>query len=407
MRFDRSGAVSSLLLFVCACTGTTDKPAPSASAPVMAASTKASASASSSVAKPGPPAPELTHDPAAPPPPAKPAIEDEGWVQTVWRLDSKGFVASGGRGLVIHSLAGGQDVVIPKGKGLRYAALSPKGDRVAAIDADGVARVWEASTGKLLAEVSSVGQDAGSVSFSPDGGAIVAVGETLVIWDIEKKAERCRTEASWIYQVVFTEDGQQVLGTSGGHWEKRNAQTCEKLADGWARTGGTFGSTLDLRGRWFAAAEVDGHGVALYEGRSFKPVEALAQSHGCTDHVSLLSFSPDGEILLTSGGTRWFKSFRTSSRKTIAAYDIPKPDEVTGLTPFDDGERLYVRREKRVTLVSAVSKQEVISFDLEEGEGGLQVSPDGKHLLTVGKDKANVRDTLTGKVKSTVELPKT
>jgi len=65
-----------------------------------------------------------------------------------------------------------------------------------------------------------------------------------------------------------------------------------------------------------------------------------------------------------------------------------------------------VIRGQRATLVSAVSKQEVTSFDLDGDESLSAVSPDGKLVLGIKGDKVNLRDTLTGKLTATVELPK-
>src|SRR5262249_8464626 len=96
----------------------------------------------------------------------------------------------------------------------------------------------------------------------------------------------------------------------------------------------------------------DGHGLSVYDGRSFAAIEMLAQSAGCKDHVGPVRFSRDGEILLATGSNRWFRSFRMASLKTIAAYDLPRPDEVTQLVMFDDGERLLVVRGDKGELVS-------------------------------------------------------
>jgi WD40 repeat protein len=401
-------AVAAASLALCACTTPDGPPEPGASAQPAASATSSAAASASAPAIVAAPSASVVHDPNVPLPPKAGEVQSftESLVLVAWRLDGKAFAASNGFTTVIHSTEGKPQVTLPKAeKGNLHLVFSPKGDLLATLDAGGVARVFDAATGKLVVELpGKVGDYPGTVAFAPDASTLAGVGTQLVVWDLAKKTERCRAETSNTYQVVVSDDNSLVLGTGGGHWVRWNAQTCASLADDWARTGGTFGSVLDMRGRWFAAAEPDGHGLSLYEARSMKAVEALAASHGCNDHVGQIDFSRDGEVLLAAGGMRWFKSFRTSSRKAIAAYDIPKPDEVSQLVMFDDGERLFVRRANRMTLVSAVSKEEVASFDVEATEERFEVSPDGKTLLRASPTAVVARDVLGGKERVRIEL---
>jgi WD40 repeat protein len=158
-------------------------------------------------------------------------------------------------------------------------------------------------------------------------------------------------------------------------------------------------------GKFVSAAAPDGHGLSLYDGRSFKGIEVLAKSFGCRDHIGPARFSRDGEILLASGSHRWFRSFRMDSLKTIAAYDVPRADEVTQLIMFDDGERLLVVRGDKGELASATSKSVLYEMDML-GAQTFDLAWDRKHLLGATNNTAHVWDTATGKLVKSYPLPR-
>ena len=63
------------------------------------------------------------------------------------------------------------------------AEFSPDGKWIVTASADGTARIWDASTGKLLAELKHE-NIVGSAHFSPDGKYVVtASGNTASVWD--------------------------------------------------------------------------------------------------------------------------------------------------------------------------------------------------------------------------------
>jgi WD40 domain-containing protein len=63
------------------------------------------------------------------------------------------------------------------------AALSPDGSLVAAAMDDGVARVWDARTGRLVGLLPGTAEPATGVAFSPDGQRIaVSTGATVRVW---------------------------------------------------------------------------------------------------------------------------------------------------------------------------------------------------------------------------------
>jgi hypothetical protein len=221
---------------------------------------------------------------------------------------------------------------------------------------------------------------------------------------VAKKKKLCSTEQAWAFDLAFTLDQGSLVTTGNGSMTRWSAATCAKEAEGGAPTGGTFGSWVSFGAKYVAAAAPDGHGLSLYEGRSFKGIDILAKSFGCRDHIGPARFSRDGEILLASGSYRWFRSFRLASKKTIAAYDIPKPDDVNDLLMFDDGERALVVRGDKGELVSAASKSIAYTMDLK-GAKTFDLAWDMKHLLGASADAAYIWDTATGELVKSYPLP--
>jgi WD40 repeat protein len=69
---------------------------------------------------------------------------------------------------------------------VRSAAFSPDGTRIVTASEDNTARVWEASTGKELAQLQGHTAWVRSAAFSPDGTRIVTASEdnTARVWEV-------------------------------------------------------------------------------------------------------------------------------------------------------------------------------------------------------------------------------
>lgn len=306
----------------------------------------------------------------------------------------------------LFSIDGGAPRALPGHENAVVAlSFSIKGDRLATVEEGGKVRIWDPSAGKLAAELpDAISGEVRAIAFSPDGALLVGAGSAATVWSVEKKKKACSTEEWPMFDVTFTPDQGSFVTTAAGMSARWDSATCAKKAEGSARTGGTFGSWVAPGAGYVAAAAPDGHGLSLYDGRSFKAIEVLATSFGCRDHVGPARFSRDGEVLLASGSYRWFRSIRMDSKKTIATYDVPRADEISQLVMFDDGERLLIIRGAKGELVSATSKSVAYEMDLKDAET-FDLSWDMKRLLGAGKTTAYVWDTATGKLVKSYPLP--
>lgn len=94
------------------------------------------------------------------------------------------------------------------------AVFAPDGKKVLSSGNDGLTRVWDAATGRILPQV----LQGTSPEFSPDGREVLTVrngrSPTVEIWDAasaRKLQALPLPTAAWVWSAVFSRDGKTVL----------------------------------------------------------------------------------------------------------------------------------------------------------------------------------------------------
>ena len=149
---------------------------------------------------------------------------------------------------------------------LNSVAFSPDGQLVVTASADGMARVWKASTGQSVDELRGHTAPVTSAAFSPDGQLVVtaSVDGTARVWDVAtgRNVVELRGHTDRLNSAAFSPDGKLVV-TAGGDYENR---------DNTARV-------------WEAST---GRSVAVLDGHIYG--------------VAGAAFSPDGKLVVTADG---------------------------------------------------------------------------------------------------------
>src|ERR1017187_7585100 len=103
------------------------------------------------------------------------------------------------------------------------AAFSSDGQRVVTASADHPAQVWDAASGKHLAEMD--GHPVHTAVFSPDGQRVVTVSadHPAQVWDAASGKQLAEMDGHPVHTAVFSPDGQRVVTVSTDHaarvWE--------------------------------------------------------------------------------------------------------------------------------------------------------------------------------------------
>lgn len=108
---------------------------------------------------------------------------------------------------ILNASAGGSSLV-----------LSPDGARLATGHTDGTAKIWDATTGKLLSELRGHTEAVTALAFSPDATALLtaSLDKTARLWDLRSGSEvrRFMGQTDSLIGVAFAPDGRSFFTRS-------------------------------------------------------------------------------------------------------------------------------------------------------------------------------------------------
>lgn len=240
---------------------------------------------------------------------------------------------------------------------------SPDGELIVT-SSDKTIRVWEASTGQLLYTLLGHEQSVNSVEFSPDGSLIVSASSdnTVRVWDTTTGVllQTLESHTSAIWKAVFNPEGSRILTTSSDEtakvWDAASGQLLYTLEEHtstvWSAVFSADGSRIVTRS-WSETARV-------WEASSGQLLHTLL---GHERTVNSAEFSPDGLYIVTA-----------SADNTVRLWDTTT------------GELLHILNGHTDDVQTAV------------------FNPSGNHIVTTSRDgTARVWDTYTGMLLYTLE----
>ncbi|KAG2078506.1 WD40 repeat-like protein [Suillus decipiens] len=216
-----------------------------------------------------------------------------------------------------------------KDGGITAMASSPDGKTVTTGSSDGVVKLWNVNTGKVIKTLAGHTEVVQSVCWSPDGGRVVSgsVCGTFITWDV-KSGETIIgpiNAGEYMFVVCYSSDGK-MIATGGGDLRIWDANTGELF------------KTIDYHNCACLAWSSDGKTLFANESKIDTATwTVLDVRHGMPDS---LSFSPNERILATT--SYWDKTAQLWNTKNNQPIGTPihHENQVISATFSADGKFL-------------------------------------------------------------------
>jgi WD40 repeat protein len=253
-------------------------------------------------------------------------------------------LACDGRQALVVDLTGREQLRVRPGNWLTFVldvAFDPAGGRLATASGDSTARIWDASTGTQLLQVTHNGTVWG-VAFSPDGRLLATASDdrTARIWEASTGAQLLEvTHTGWVRGVAFSPDGR-LLATASG----------DRTARIWDASTGA---------------------------------QLLQVTH--TDQVRGVAFSSDGRLLATASGDSTARIWDASTGAQL--FQVTHNGTVRGVAFSPDGRLLATASEDNTARIwDASTGTELLRVTHTGPVSGVAFSPDGRLLATASYD---------------------
>lgn len=183
-----------------------------------------------------------------------------------------------------------------------FIQFSPDSKQFATAGAEGVIRLFDAATKRIVREIPAQQGEVNGIAFHPTRPELASVGDdgSLCAWNLENGENRLRIAAhtTHAYGVRYLPDGNQLITCANDPvikvWDAAQGTLLRELRE---HTAAVEAIALSPDGRWFASISSD-QSARVWSLPDLVCAHVL-QGHEETLHC--LSFSPDSQWLATGG----------------------------------------------------------------------------------------------------------
>lgn len=292
-------------------------------------------------------------------------------------------------------------------------AFDSDGTRFAVASSDGVVRVWDTESRKLLWAKFANDEGTSSVAFSPNGKTLVSSGDNasddnpIKVWDaangnLLRNVKNDKDGNSGIKQFDFSPDGKLLLTTGSSVvfnvWDTEKWEVLIGFRTNEEHKSGDMGYccgsqaltvAFDKSGKRILSGHDDGT-VKIWEIDKTEPVKVFQVTSGSIRAY----FSPDEkQILAISANTSTTKLINAESGRLIQEYKTGIPDNeldyVTDAAFSSDGKSFFTTSwfddvMQWDALSGKLLKRINIGYSTDDE---LEMSPNGKYLLAGGENQ--------------------
>jgi WD40 repeat protein len=361
-----------------------------------------------------------------------------GW--NVWAAafspDGKTLAATSTRGAGVHAVGTLTLWDVATGKALHHLpsarrsmtalplAFSPDGKQVAANDADGVLRVWDAATGAPDPHV-RIHFRASALAYSPKGDTLAAGGwdGTVHRFDTTTGKERSAWPGHprWLNSLAFSADGKVLASLGfGGSLRVWRTDTGKEISLPGRKPGPALSLACSPTGSLLAVLETQA--LETSAGRQVVRLWDLADGARPAGELSLagrkgdlpagspealtascISFSTDGKTLAVAGRDGAVRLWDVGKRRP-RTWPGGHQEAVRAFAYARDGRTLVTGGDDHtVRFWDPASGKERRTLDAGAAVTALALSPDGRLLAAGGEDgTVVVRDAATGRERTRI-----